>query len=120
MAKRYVTPPEYPRLARSNWEFVGLKYYFTLPNGHKARQGARVELHYHVPPRAIKAKRVVKRKYAGEIPKAERMRMLRAEQKDLLAGLQAQSDATEGSLTPVRQRELQRGFAAAGMAHLIG
>jgi len=111
--------PLRPKEPTTDWSFVGLKYWTRNgnPKAPQVRQAARVELHYHTPPRKKRTNRV-----SGAVrqsPSAEKMRLLRAEQAELMDGLKAQVEATEGSITPVRRRELAEGFAAAGMAHLV-
>lgn len=111
--------PLRPKEPTTDWDFVGLKYWTRNgnPKSPKVRQEVRVELHYHVPPPKKRRRRVSGA--VRETPNAARMRYLRKEQADLMEGLKAQVEATEGSITPVRRRELAAGFAAAGMAHLV-
>ena len=115
--------PDRPTLRESNWEWYGEKYYYRTPDGRLARQDKRIPWHYAKPPRKVKPKRTTARKAVDRKTAAAKgvaTRQLRAEQADLIEGLKAIANCTEGKLTPHRARELAAGFEAAGMAHLIG
>ena len=114
------TKPLRPTEPVTDWHYFGLKYWTQNgnPKAPKVRQEARVELHYHTPPK-VKRRRNRVSGAVRQSPDAAKMRYLRAEQAELMEGLKAQVESTEGSLTPVRRRELADGFAAAGMAHLV-
>jgi len=122
--KRTIEPPTYPRVARSDWWPIEYYRYYTTPEGKLARQDTRIPLRYAKPPKPEKVRQPkVSTKglpNTGHI-RAARLKELRDEQETLMNSLKLRAGVVEeGSVTPVRRKELAAGFAAAGMAHLIG